>query len=175
MPSASPQHQRSTVGLPDLMPRDLPLAVDARDHLIDIANDTERKQDHGQPFADITGTASKAAKQAARIAGVLAMFRDLHSPCIALEDAANAVESMGCCLSEALRLSRAATLFGDLECAEKLRAGSSTHGPTTELRQAPKVRAAIATLAKYGWLTPFLSGEFIRGAARRKAWRIVRE
>jgi hypothetical protein len=28
----------------DLMPRDLPLVVDARDHLIDFANETERKQ-----------------------------------------------------------------------------------------------------------------------------------
>lgn len=172
----------------DLMPRNLPIAPDALDHLIDFANETERKQAYGQPFAEITGTASKAAEQAARIAGVLALFRDLHTPSVTLQDVANAVELMGYYLSEALRLSQAATLSGDLERAEKLRRwiidtwphdeilprDIQKNGPTTALRQAPKVRNAIATLEKYGWLTPIPPGEIIRGAARREAWRVVR-
>ena len=172
----------------DLMPRDLPLTADARDHLIDFANDTERKQGYGQPFAEITGTASKAAEQAARIAGVLALFRDLNAPYVTLTDVANAVELMAYYLGEALRLSQVATLSGDLERAEKLRRwiidkwehdeilprDIQKNGPTTALRQAPKVLSAIATLEKYGWLVPLEPGITIRGAARREAWRVVR-
>ena len=173
----------------ELSPRNLPLARDARDLLIAFANQTEHKQGHGQPYADITGTASKAAEQAARIAGVLTIFRDLHAPCVALEDVANAVELMSYYLDEALRLSQSAMLSGELEMAEKLRRwiidtwphheilprDIQKNGPTTALRQAPKVRSAIATLEKYGWLAPIPPGEIIRGAARREAWRVVRE
>lgn len=173
----------------ELKTRDLPLTEDARAHLIDFANDTERKQGYGQPYAEITGTASKAAEQAARIAGVLALFHDLDAPCVTLEDVANAVELMRYYLGEALRLSQAATLSGDLERAEKLRRwiidkwecdeilprDIQKNGPTTALRQAPKVRSAIATLEKYGWLVPLPPGEIIRGATRREAWRVVRE
>ncbi|MCG3266264.1 DUF3987 domain-containing protein [Yoonia sp. I 8.24] len=173
----------------ELKTRDLPLTEDARAHLIDFANDTERKQGYGQPYAEITGTASKAAEQAARIAGVLALFRDLNAPCVTLEDVANAVGLMGYYLSEALRLSQAATLSGDLKRAEKLRRwiidkweheeilprDIQKNGPTTALRQAPKVRSAIATLEKYGWLIALPPSEIIRGVARREAWRVVRE
>ena len=172
----------------ELNPRDLPLAIDARELLINFANTTELKQGHGQPFADITGTASKAAEQAARIAGVLTLFRDLNAAHVTLEDVANAVELMSYYLDEALRLSQSATLSGDLERAERLRRwiietwehdeilprDIQKNGPTTALRQAPKVRAAIATLEKYGWLMPLPPGEIIRGAARREAWRVVR-
>jgi hypothetical protein len=172
----------------ELNTRDLPLSLDARDLLINFANATEHKQGHGQPYADITGTASKAAEQAARIAGVLTLFRDLNAACVALEDVANAVELMSYYLDEALRLSQSAALSGDLERAEKLRRwiidtwphdeilprDIQKNGPTTALRQAPKVRSAIAILEKYGWLIPFPPGEIIRGAARREAWRVVR-
>jgi hypothetical protein len=172
----------------ELNTRDLPLSLDARDLLINFANTTEHKQGHGQPYADITGTASKAAEQAARIAGVLTLFRDLNAACVALEDVANAVELMSYYLDEALRLSQSAALSGDLERAEKLRRwiidtwphdeilprDIQKNGPTTALRQAPKVRSAIAILEKYGWLIPFPPGEIIRGAARREAWRVVR-
>lgn len=173
----------------DLITRDLPLAHDARDHLIDFANEVERKQGHGQPYADITGTASKAAEQTARIAGVLALFRDLNAPYVTLQDVANAVELMRYYLGEALRLSQVATLSGDLELAERLRRwiietwphdeiiprDVQNGGPITALRQAPKARAAIAILERYGWLVRLEPGISIRGAARREAWRVVRE
>lgn len=173
----------------ELNARVLPLAPDARDLLINFANATEQKQGHGQPYADIIGTASKAAEQAARIAGVLTLFRDLNAACVELEDVANAVELMSYYLDEALRLSQSATLSGELERAEKLRRwiienwehdeilprDIQKNGPTTALRQAPMVRSAIATLEKYGWLVPLPPGEIIRGAARREAWSIVRE
>jgi hypothetical protein len=111
------------------------------------------------------------------------------SHCITLEDVANAVELMGYYLGEALRLSQAATLSSELERAEKLRRWITDtwphaeitprdvqkNGPITALRQAPKVRSAIATLEKYGWLSPLPPGEIIRGAARREAWRVVRK
>ena len=173
----------------DLIPRDLPLASEACDHLVAFANEVEHMQSHGQPYAEITGTASKAAEQAARIAGVLALFRDLNAPCVALGDVASAVELMRYYLGEALRLSQVATWSAGLADAEKLRRwiiatwphdeilprDIQKDGPTTALRQAPKARAAIATLEKYGWLIPLEPGAIVRGSVRREAWRVVRE
>ena len=173
----------------ELQPRELPLAADARDCLIRFANEVECQQAHGQPYAEITGTASKAAEQAARIAGVLTLFRDLNAPHVALADVASAVDLMHYYLGEALRLSQSATLSGGLAQAEKLRQwlvrtwehdeivprDIQKGGPTTALRQAPNVKKAIGTLVQYGWLAQLEAGTVIRGAARKEVYRVIRE
>jgi len=72
-------------------------------------------------LAHITGTASKAAEQAARIAGVLTLWRDLNAPKVEADDMADAIDLAQFYLSEASRLASAATVSVETDRAEALR------------------------------------------------------
>jgi hypothetical protein len=47
------------------------------------------------------------------------------------------------------------------------------HAPIRALRESPADKAAIAILAKHGWLVALPEGQIIQGAARNEAWQIV--
>jgi len=68
-----------------LTPRQMPLTPDARALLQAYALRIERLQAPGETFSTITAFASKSAEQAARIAGVLALFHDLDTPQVRCE------------------------------------------------------------------------------------------
>lgn len=63
----------------ELQPRTLALSGAARGLLIQFADAIELAQRKGGNLEHITGTASKAAEQAARIAGVLTLWTDLEA------------------------------------------------------------------------------------------------
>src|SRR6056297_3822680 len=63
----------------ELQPRTLNLSSEARGLLVQFSDAIEAAQAPGRDLAHVTGTASKAAEQAARIAGVLTLWRDLHA------------------------------------------------------------------------------------------------
>src|SRR6056297_2859940 len=75
----------------ELQPRVLSLGSGARKLLIQFADAIEVAQAKGGNLEHITGTASKAAEQAARISGVLTLWRDLHAAEVAAPDMANAI------------------------------------------------------------------------------------
>jgi hypothetical protein len=138
-------------------------------------------------LAHITGTASKAAEQAARSAGVLTRWRDLDAWQVQPSDMVDAITLAQFYLSEASRLASAATVSAEIDKAENLRRWmleSWQHpdvmtrdvvqmGPNA-LRETPKARAALGILEKHGWLVPIEAGTVVRGAARAEAWHIVR-
>lgn len=170
-----------------LDPRLLPLSGGARVLLAGMADAIEAAQAPGGDLAHITGTASKAAEQAARIAGVLTLWRDLDAPEVAVRDMADAITLAQFYLAEASRLASAATVSAEIDRAETLRrwlASAWEHpevmvrdvvrrGPNP-LRESPKARAALGLLASHGWLVPLEAGAVVRGAARAEAWRIVK-
>ena len=65
--------------------------------------------------------ASKSPEQAARIAGVLALWQDLKALAVGVEQMADAIELAQFYLGEAKRLSEAATITAEVESAERLR------------------------------------------------------
>lgn len=143
----------------------------------------EAEQGVGRSLRRVTGSASKIAEQAARIAAVLTLWRDLHAPYVTVETMGDGIILAQFYLSEALRLSDAATISAEIERAETLRSWLMESFPYREitvrdvvqlgpnsLREAPKARAAIALLAAHNWLTPLEKGTVIRGAARKEAW-----
>ena len=171
----------------ELQPRTLHLAADARELLVDFADAVEAAQAPGGDLAHITGTASKAAEQAARIAGVLTLWRDLHAPAVEARDMADAIELAQFYLAEASRLASAATVSAEIDRAEALRRWLLESWPEPEvlvrevvrlgpnpLRESPKARAALAILEKHGWLVRLEAGTVVRGAARAEAWAIVK-
>ncbi len=171
----------------ELKPRMLELAPDARTLLVAFSDAIERAQAPGGDLAHITGTASKAAEQAARIAGVLTLWRDLHAPQVQPGEMANGIDLAQFYLAEASRLASAAVVSAEIDRAETLRRWLMKRWPESEimlrevvrhgpnsLRESPKARAALSILEKHGWLVPLEAGTVVRGAARTEAWLIVK-
>ncbi|MCC5955179.1 MAG: DUF3987 domain-containing protein [Natronohydrobacter sp.] len=171
----------------ELEPRILPLAPEARALLVAFSDAIEAAQALGGNLAHITGTASKSAEQAARIAGVLTLWRDLQAPAVEAQDMADAIDLAQFYLSEASRLASAALVSAEIDRAEALRKWLLETwaegeimvrdvvrlGPNA-LRESPKARAALVILEKHGWLVPLEAGTVVRGAARTEAWAIVK-
>jgi hypothetical protein len=170
----------------ELQPRTLQLSCEARALLVDFSDAIEAAQAPGGDLAHITGTASKAAEQAARIAGVLTLWRDLEAPKVEARDMVDAIELAQFYLSEASRLASAALVSAEIDRAETLRKWLLENWPESvvmvrdvvrlgpnPLRESPKARAALGMLEKHGWLVPLEAGTVVRGAARVEAWAIV--
>jgi hypothetical protein len=171
----------------ELQPRNLPLASEARALLICFADTIEAAQAPGGDLAHVTGYASKAAEQAARIAGVLALWRNLDAPVATVQDMGDGIALAQYHLSEAVRLAHAANVSQEIDRAETLRkwlleswphpdvtsAEVVNRGPNA-LREAPKAHAALTLLERHGWLVPLDPGTVVRGKARKAAWRIVK-
>jgi len=171
----------------ELEPRTLQLTPEARTLLVAFSDAIEAAQAPRADLAHITGTASKAAEQAARIAGVLTLWRDLQAPKVEARDMANAIDLAQFYLSEASRLASAALVSTEIDRAEALRRwlldgwaeaevlvrDVVQYGPNA-LRETPMARAALGILEKHGWLAPLEAGTVVRGAARKEAWAIVK-
>jgi len=170
-----------------LQPRCLPLSREAREALAAFHDRVERSQRPGGEMAHITGTASKAAEQAARIAGVLALWRDLDATEVLTEEMANGIELARFYLLEAARLTDAANISAETDRAEQLRCWllQRWHEPEVlvrdvqrdgpnPLRKSDKARAALTKLEQHGWIVRLDTGTVVRGSRRREAWRVVR-
>jgi len=166
--------------------RPLWLSPEAKAMLVGFSDAIEAEQGPGRSLRRVTGYASKAAEQAARIAGALTLWADMHAQQVQADTMADAIELAQFYLAEALRLSDAATVSTEIERAEALRAWlleGWTHPDVTvrdvvqngpnALRESPKARAALALLEAHGWVTKHEAGTVIRGAARKEAWHIV--
>jgi hypothetical protein len=171
----------------ELTPRLLPLSRKAHELLVRFSDAIELAQAPGGNLAHVTAHASKAAEQAARIAGVLTLWRDLNAPEVTAANMADGIALAQFHLSEASRLAEAATVSPETARAEKLRrwlleiwphdeiasAEVVNKGPNA-LREATKAHAALTMLERHGWLVPLDPGTMVRGKTRKAAWRIVR-
>lgn len=169
-----------------LKPRLLKLDKAARTVLIQFADEVERESGRGGAFAHISGTASKAAEQAARIAGVLTLWADLRAETVSFPTMVNGIELARFYLAEASRLSSAATVSAEVASAERLRlwllGWSETDIAKSEIlqfgpsccRESGKADHAATLLERHGWLIPLAEGAEVRGKARKLAWRINR-
>lgn len=171
----------------ELQPRELPLSLAARALLVRFSDAVELAQAPGNDFAQVTGWASKAAEQAARIAGVMTLWADLHAPDVRPEVMADAITLASYYLNEALRLASAATVSVEIDRAEQLRKWLLESWPHPDitlrdvvrfgpnaLRESPKARAALTILLNHGWIAPLEAGTIVQGAPRKEAWHIVK-
>lgn len=172
----------------ELQPHTLGLTPEARKLLVSFADAIEVAQVPGGDLHHITGTASKAAEQAARIAGVLTMWRDIAAEQVAEPEMADGIALAQFYLTEASRLASAATVSVETDRAETLRRWLFEKWPEMEitvrdvvrlgpnsLRESPKARAALGIVEKHGWLVPLEPGTMVQGTPRKEAWRIVKE
>lgn len=171
----------------ELTPRPLPLTREARTLLVQFSDAIEVQQAPGGDLAHVTGYASKAAEQAARIAGVLTLWRDLHAPEVQARDMMDAISLAQFYLTEAARMAEAATVSAEIDKAERLRKwlvekwtdpeilpGDILQRAPSQLRDRQAVKKAVVVLVEAGWLIPLEAGTVVRGASRKEAYRIVR-
>ncbi|MEM1345702.1 MAG: YfjI family protein, partial [Pseudomonadota bacterium] len=171
----------------ELQPRLLRLSEGARALLVEFHNAVERDQRPDGPLAALTGFASKAAEQAARIAGVITLYTEAEAESVEEATMAEAVALMAWYLSEAQRLYDAPAVSEATANAETLRLwlierwrepcidvrSAVRRGPSA-LRAAPLVRSAFKTLETNHWLLPCPAGTTVAGKTVGQAWRINR-
>ncbi|WP_374763253.1 YfjI family protein [Yunchengibacter salinarum] len=171
-----------------LNPRQLPLSPEARERLIVWADQIEAAQAPGGTYADMTASASKAAEQAARLAGVLTLWANPDAPAVDGEAMDQGITLAAYYLDEAKRLTDKAAVSEAARQAEALRhwlvngwpepdvlpGDVLQKAPTRALRDREAARRALARLVDAGWLVPHEAGAVVRGKARREAYRIVR-
>lgn len=180
-PLPTPDHRQ------ELAPRRLPLDPAARELLARFGEAVERAQAPGGEMEQARAFASKAAEQAARIAGVLTLWADLDALAVTPEAMGWGCELAQFYLNEARRLIDAGAVSTETAKAEALRkwlVETWPHDDVTSreivrygpnaLRERARLTAPLSVLVSAGWLVPLPEGTFIRGAARKDAWRIVR-
>lgn len=171
----------------ELKPRLLKLSIEAKKMLSAYSDEVELKQAPNQPYRNITGFASKSAEQAARIAGVMTLWEDLHAQEVTAETMQNAITLARYYLVEANRQTSGAIVDAEIDRAEKLRVWLMDtwrepeitnrdvvqHGPYC-VRDSKAAKKALQILTDHGWLVAFPKGTVIRGSARSQAWHVVR-
>lgn len=169
-----------------LEPRVLTLSPEAKAELIEYADEVERKQSKGNQYEPITGTASKSAEQAARLAGVLTVFSDITASHIDADTMRNAISLAHYYLDEALRLVEVAVASTELKTADYLLKWISQNygiepflfsevlqnGPNS-VRDSKRLKSLFAILTEYGWLIKMPKATIVDGKSRNTAYRLA--
>ena len=163
----------------------LSLDPGARDELIAFANRLEAQQAKGQSLEGIRGFASKAAEQAARIAGVFTLLADPDAQSVNRETISDAAHLANWYVEQALCALDAGFVDPAMKEAEQLRQwlikkhrntpfvkrDVVKSGPSN-IRDTRKVERLLAILEEYHWVEKCSDVE--QGQVRtRKAWRLV--
>ena len=171
----------------ELAPPRLPLSEGAQELLWRFYLAVEQAQRLGEQMEHVRAYASKAAEQAARIAGVLTLWRDLDAFEVTPQAMSWGVTLAQFYLGEAQRLAEVGLVSEETEKAERLRSwllDSWQHdvvlpsdilnkGPNA-LRERAKLSKPLELLVKNGWLYRLPEGVEVRGKVRKEAYRIVR-
>ena len=171
----------------ELAPVRLPLSRPAHELLWRFYEAVEAAQATGGPMEHVRAYASKAAEQAARIAGVLTLWGDLDAPEVTPQAMGWGITLAQFYLSEARRLAEAGLVSGETAKAERLRKWLVESWPHDEvtpseamrkgpysLRDRKALDGPLSMLVRAGYLVPMEPGTIIRGKPRKEAYRIVR-
>ena len=167
-------------------PRTLPLSAEARALLVRFANHVEAAQSPGEPYHAITGFASKAAEQAARLFAILTLFADPKAETVGANQMVWGIGLMNWYLSEAERLLNTGTIDDTTRDAESLRSWLvdtrteqvislrmiARYGPS-RIRQVGEIRRLMKVIVAHYWAIP-VPGAKVDGVTCHEAWRIVR-
>jgi len=169
-----------------LDPRLLKLSPEAREALITFADEIERQQLKGGEYEAITGTASKSAEQAARIAGALTLWRNFQADVVDGSEMQNGIELAKYYLNEAKRLVEVAIVSRDLQAADNLLKWiSERHGKNcfvfsdilqngpNGIRDSKRLKKLFAILTEHGWLIKMPNGTIVNGKSCSTAYRLA--
>lgn len=163
----------------------LPLSTEARALLIQFANKIEGAQCPNGELAHITGFASKAAEQAARIAGVLAVFDDPEARELPLRAMQCGVKLSAWYVAEAQRLMDAGPVDETLAQAQLLldwlkprlsgqpfdKRMIVSPGPA-KIRDSKTVERLLVVLVQYRHIRPLPLGTVVGGHVTSHSWEL---
>lgn len=170
----------------ELAPRALSLTAGARATWATVYGAIESDQTSSGEYSQVKPWASKAAEQALRIAGVLALAADSDTANITADDITNAAKLVDWHLGEAVRLVGMAATKPEVKHAEAIlewaRERGKVHVYSAELvrlgpnciRDGSTLRAAMQVLESARWAFPLDEGMALDGAHRRNVWRLAR-
>lgn len=169
----------------ELDPQALALEPAAIAAAIQYVNHFERLQAPGQPFAEITGTASKAMENALRLAAVMTVVEEgLIAHEIKAHTLARAVVLMQWYLYEVLRIKGQAQVPQETLDAEMLlgwlqqkgikrfRTATILQGGPNPLRAKTRLKAATDLLVQTGHIQPLPPGTEVEGVKAKSAWEL---
>lgn len=171
----------------ELAPQRLPLSQGAKELLWRFYEAVEASQATGRQMEHVRSYGSKAAEQAARIAGVLTLWANLDALEVSPQVMGWGIMLAQFYLGEAKRLAEAGLVSEETAKAERLRqwlleswphedvipSDILKHGPNV-MRERKALDGPLSMLVKAGHLLALEPGTVIRGGARKQAYRIVR-
>lgn len=172
-------------GTNQLNVRMLPISDSGVLRWIEFHDNIEKRMREGNDLSQIKGFACKAAEQALRIAGVLALAENVETKMIKTEYIESGIELVNFYLSEAIRLHSTAIINPELFLAQKLLTWSQKYleihlvqiykfGPNA-IREKATARRLITILEAHNWLHKIPGGKTIDGIKRNDVWEVVHE
>ena len=166
-----------------LSPREITLTNDAMAEWIRFHDHVELLCKDGESLAPIKGFACKAAEQAARIAGTLAVVENVKAQFITLENIQAGIAIAQFYLGESLRLFHSSADDPELILAENclnwaIEQGGLFSLPCLYQRGPNRVRdkktaqRIVEILEQHNWIIPVDGGAEIDGKKRREAWKV---
>jgi len=168
----------------ELAPRRMHLTSGAERLWLLFHDEVELLQGSGRKYSDVQSSASKAAEQAVRLAGVITLLDDLHTREISAAAMEAGIELAQFHLGEALRLHQGTQLDPELVLAAKVLAwGLKRPGRKfslvelyqnglAEVRKAARARAIMKILVAHGKARPVPDGVIYDGTLRREAFEV---
>ena len=170
----------------ELSPLALPLSDAAKAMAISAMNQFETLMQSGNDLSELRDRASKALENACRIAGVFVVVEDgLTARDIDDKRLGRALVVIQWYLSEMLRIRRTAVVPQSVSDAEELSKwlNERNHGQfrtrillnkgPSNLRNKPRLTAAIKELVDNGYLSENAPGTVIDGVKTRKSWSVL--
>lgn len=167
----------------NLAPRELHLSSEAHREYTETYNEIEKEIGRLGSFRDIKATGSKAAEQALRIAGVLALVENPLATVISGEVMKRACELSAWYLFEVLRLTNKVEETEEQKLGRKLvrkmiEAGWNAIYPFKAkqyirgIASAQDAEKVIENLEERGWLIKLPNGTEVDGSKRKQSWRL---
>jgi putative DNA primase/helicase len=170
----------------ELDPVELPLSEDAKVLAVNASNEFESLMAHGADLAELRDRTAKALENACRIAGILAVIdKGLAAREIDSEYLQRGLVLVQWYLAEALRIRGASAIPQSVTDAEFLSLWLKDHNITkfrskqilrsgpNQIRNKPRLVAAITELRNSGYLAENDPGELVDGVRARKSWKVL--
>ena len=172
--------------LNELSPRRISLSKEAKALYIAFHDEVECNNGDGRLFSSIRGFANKAPDHAVRLAGILAVFNNVHCSEIDVDAMASGIVLVTYYINEALRLHNSSAIDPDIAKAQKLldwlqsqqREKFTTveiyqRGPG-EIREAQVAKKMMGILVTHNWAAQLDGGLEFNGIHRKEAWRLLK-
>ncbi len=171
----------------ELLPRTLPLSLEARTKWIAFSDHVEHLIGPGGDMEPIKGLANKLAEHAARLAAILALVENLDAEAVSGSHMDAGIDLVQHYAGEALRLFAAIAISENLRIAQEVldwlmnKWGKPEvslpdiyqNGPNA-IRDKQSASRIVNILVDHGWLEPIDGGGVLAGKKRRDAWKIIR-